>query len=70
MWAVVSVMLGMLTGPEAIPVTDAGTFSTEAACQASITAAVPGTLEADARAEFQRGERRYICIRVKEPRRN
>jgi hypothetical protein len=59
----------MLTGPEAVPVTDAGTFATEAACQASITAAVPSTLEAEARADFQRGERRYICVKVKEARR-
>ena len=70
MWAVVVVGLGLLTGPNIVPVTDAGTFTTEAACQASIAAAVPSSLDADARAEFERGERRYICVRVKEPARN
>ena len=70
MWAVVIVALGFLTGPSAVPVTEAGTFPTESACQASIAAAVPSTLDAEARAEFTRGERRYICVRVKEAARN
>ncbi len=70
MWAVVVVMVGFLTGPSAIPVTEAGTFPAESACQASITAAVPATLDAAARAEFERGERRYVCVRVKEAPRN
>ncbi len=70
MWAVVVVMLGFLSGPSAIPVTDAGTFSNEAACTASIKKAVPLSLDATARGEFDRGERRYICVRVKEAKRS
>lgn len=70
MWAAVVVMLGLLTGPEAIPITEAGTFSTEAACQSAIAAAVPGTLDPEARASFERGERRYVCVRVREIARN
>jgi len=70
MWAAVVVMLGLLTGPEALPITEAGTFSSEAACQAAIAKAVPATLDAETRAAFERGERRYVCVRVREVARN
>ena len=70
MWVAVVVMLGLLTGPEAIPITEAGTFTSEAACQAAIARAVPATLDPEARAGFERGERRYVCVKVREPARN
>ncbi len=70
MWAAVVVMLGFLTGPEAIPITEAGTFTSEAACQAAIARAVPATLDAESRAGFERGERRYVCVKVRELARN
>ena len=64
MWAVVVVFIGMISGPRAIAVTDAGTFKSEAECQAAIRAAIPSKLDGAARAEFTRGERRYVCVHV------
>lgn len=64
MWAVVVVFIGMISGPRAIAVTDAGTFKTEQECQAAIRAAIPSRLEGAAKAEFTRGERRYVCVHV------
>jgi len=67
MWAVVVVMLAMLSGPQAIVITDAGTFKTEGECQASIAAAIPSKLDAESKAQLEKGERRYVCVRAIEP---
>jgi hypothetical protein len=66
MWAIVVVHLGLLSGPQALPITDAGTFKSEAACAAALKAAIPAKLDVPSRAEFDRGERRYVCVRVNE----
>jgi hypothetical protein len=66
MWAVVVVFAALVAGPHAVAVTDAGTFKTESDCQAAIRAAVPSKLDAAAKAQFAKGERRYVCVRLTE----
>jgi hypothetical protein len=67
MWAIVVVTLGMLSGPEALPIVDAGTFATEDACKVALGAAVPGSLDANVKADYEQGYRRYVCIKVMQP---
>jgi hypothetical protein len=66
MWAVIVVSIGLLTGPEAVVVLQDGSYKSEQSCQAAIRANVPGKLDAAAKAAVQRGERRYVCVRVQE----
>lgn len=66
MWAVVVVTLAMLTGPQALVVTQPGTFKTEAGCQAAIKASVPASLDAPSKAAYAAGARKYVCVRVEE----
>jgi hypothetical protein len=47
-------------------ITDAGTFKTEAGCQAAIKASVPSSLDAASKAAFAAGGRKYVCVRVDE----
>lgn len=64
MWAIVVVMLGLLTGPKVYVVTDAGTFATKPKCEAAISAAVPSDLKGASKAEYEAGYRQYVCVRV------
>jgi hypothetical protein len=66
MWAVIVVSIGLLTGPEAVVVLQDGSYKSEQTCQAAIRANVPAKLDAAAKAAVQRGERRYVCVRVAE----
>ncbi|MEW6256773.1 MAG: hypothetical protein AB1592_12520 [Pseudomonadota bacterium] len=65
MWAIVVVLLQALTGPETHVVTQAGVFSSEEACKASIASSVPAKLDGEALAQFKDGYRRYSCVRVR-----
>jgi hypothetical protein len=66
MWAVVVVTVNLLAGPQAVVITDAGTFKTEAGCQAAIKASVPSSLDAASKAAFAAGGRKYVSVRVDE----
>ncbi len=55
MWAIVVVLLQALTGPETHVVTQAGVFSSEEACKASIASSVPAKLDGEALAQFKDG---------------
>ncbi|MGQ3675503.1 hypothetical protein ACT6QH_08425 [Xanthobacter sp. TB0139] len=63
MWVVVVVLLNALSGPET-PVVQDMAYKDEAACKASIAAHVPAKLDARAKAEYENGYRRYVCVRV------
>ena len=64
MWSIVVVLSGLLTGPEAHAVTDAGIFKTEEACNAAIAASVPSQLDETARAQYEGGYRKFICVKA------
>jgi hypothetical protein len=64
MWAIVVVLLGMLTGPQTFVITETGTFPNQQACQAAIKASVPSKLDAKSKTEFAGGYRQYVCVRV------
>ncbi|MFG1296230.1 MULTISPECIES: hypothetical protein [Xanthobacter] len=63
MWVVVFLVVNALSGPDVRVVKEAA-YSTEDACKASITRNVPAKLDAKAKAEFEQGYRRYVCVRV------
>ena len=65
MWSIVVVLSGLLTGPEAYAVTDAGIFKTEEACKAAIEASVPSQLDEAARIQFEGGYRKFICVKAR-----
>ncbi|MGK2739476.1 hypothetical protein ACSHT0_01150 [Tepidicaulis sp. LMO-SS28] len=64
MWAVVTMLVHFLSGPDSYVVTDAGTFETKEACESAIAAAVPSQLEGDALEQFKSGNRVYACVKV------
>lgn len=64
MWSIVVVLSGLLTGPEAYAVTDAGVFKTEEACKAAIAASVPSQLEETARVQYEGGYRQFVCVKA------
>lgn len=64
MWSIVVVLSGLLTGPEAYAVTDAGIFKTEDACKAAIAASVPSQLDEAARIQYEGGYRKFICVKA------
>ncbi len=64
MWSIVVVLSGLLTGPEAYAVTDAGIFKTEDACKAAIAASVPSQLDEAARVQYEGGYRKFICVKA------
>ncbi|MBX3447424.1 MAG: hypothetical protein KF765_11780 [Parvibaculaceae bacterium] len=64
MWSIVVVLSGLLTGPEAYAVTDAGVFKTEEACKAAIAASVPSQLEEAARVQYEGGYRKFVCVKA------
>lgn len=64
MWSIIVVLSGLLTGPEAYAVTEAGIFKTEEACQAAIVAAVPAELEAEAKVQYEGGYRKFVCVKA------
>lgn len=66
MWAAVVVTLHLLSGPQALPVTAAGTFKTEAGCLAAIKASVPSSLDAASKTAYAAGARKYVCVKVDE----
>ncbi|MGE4373136.1 MAG: hypothetical protein AB7E29_09620 [Xanthobacter sp.] len=63
MWVVVIVLLNALSGPE-MPVLRDMAYKDEATCRASIATHVPAKLDARAREEYEKGYRRYVCVRV------
>lgn len=64
MWSIVVVLSGLLTGPEAHAITEAGIFKTEEACKAAIAASVPSQLDEVARAQYEGGYRKFICVKA------
>ena len=64
MWSVVVVLSGLLTGPEAYAVTEAGVFKTEESCKAAITEGVKTKLEGKARTEYEDGYRQFVCVKT------
>jgi hypothetical protein len=63
LWAIVVVLVGMLTGPQIFVVSDT-TFNSKAECEAKIAASVPSTLEPKVKKEWEGGYRTYTCVRV------
>ena len=67
MWAIVTISLGLFTGPQPGVVLEAGTFSDEAACNAAITASVPAKLDKNTEKLWRDGYRRFVCVRAQQP---
>lgn len=63
MWVVVILLVNALSGPETHVVKEAA-YPNEDACKASIARNVPAKLDTKAKAEFDGGFRRYVCVRV------
>ncbi len=64
MWNIIAVLSGLLTGPEAYAVTDAGIFKTEESCKAAITEAVNSKLDEETKAQYEGGYRQFVCVRI------
>lgn len=64
MWSIVFVLSGLLTGPEVHAVTEAGIFKTEESCEAAIAEGVKTQLEGEAKAEYEGGYRKFVCVRT------
>ena len=45
-------------------VTEAGTFSTEEACNAALAASVPAKLDKENEKAWREGYRRYVCVKA------
>ncbi|WP_298820461.1 hypothetical protein [uncultured Roseibium sp.] len=65
MWAILAVSIQMLTGPNVWPVSDEGTFETEAECQAVLDELVPRTLSEELRIAWEEGQLKYVCLKVR-----
>ena len=64
-WVIMAVSIQMLTGPNVWPVSDEGTFASEAECQDSLNELVPRTLSEDMRIAWEEGELKYLCLKVR-----
>lgn len=64
MWNIIVVLSGLLTGPEAYAVTDAGIFKTEENCKAAIAEAVGSKLDGEAKQQYEEGYRQFVCVRI------
>ena len=62
MWNIIAVLSGLLTGPEAYAVTDAGIFKSEESCKAAITEAVNSKLDEETKAQYEGGYRQFVCV--------
>ncbi|MEQ9226799.1 MAG: hypothetical protein RLO15_10650 [Parvibaculum sp.] len=64
MWSIVVILSGLLTGPEAYSVAEAGIFKTEESCKTAIGAAVETELDSQAKTQYDDGYRRFVCVRL------
>jgi hypothetical protein len=64
MWTIVVVLSGLLTGPEIHAVTEAGIFKTEESCNAAIAEGVKTQLEGEAKAQYEGGYRKFVCVKA------
>ena len=65
MWVVVLVTVGLAIGPSAEVILAGGLHPDRAACEAAVAANVPTALDAEPRADGERGERAYVCERLR-----